>query len=129
MVHFGFSRAYFPSWSHNLLHSHSSGKEEKEKLTMDDSIQKHIGEALDLVESLRTILPSSSPLELPSVIVVGCQSAGKSSLIERLSGVALPQVDFLIFSCFPSFFHFFLSLGRKVVYPSGSCASDEKKQK
>ena len=60
---------------------------------MNDSIQKHIGKALDLVEALRAILPSSSPIDLPSVVVVGSQSAGKSSLIERLSGVQLPQAE------------------------------------
>ena len=57
------------------------------------SLQQHIGKALDLVEDLRTILPDSSPIELPSVVVLGCQSAGKSSLIERLSGVQLPQAE------------------------------------
>ena len=46
---------------------------------------------IDAVDQLRGILTNESNIKLPSIVVVGDQSSGKSSVLEALSGVALPR--------------------------------------
>lgn len=45
---------------------------------------------IDLVDSLRS-LGIEKDLNLPAIAVIGDQSSGKSSVLEALSGVALPR--------------------------------------
>lgn len=45
---------------------------------------------IDLVDSLRS-LGVEKDLNLPAIAVIGDQSSGKSSVLEALSGVALPR--------------------------------------
>ena len=46
---------------------------------------------LDAVDTLRGVLREESGIQLPTIAVVGDQSSGKSSVLEALSGVALPR--------------------------------------
>ena len=47
---------------------------------------------LDAIESIREDL-NAEGLSVPGVVVVGAQSAGKSSVLENLSGIQLPRGD------------------------------------
>ncbi|CCO32399.1 Interferon-induced GTP-binding protein Mx AltName: Full=Interferon-inducible Mx protein [Rhizoctonia solani AG-1 IB] len=49
-------------------------------------------ELLDLIIRLQSI-GLGSELELPQIACIGSQSVGKSSLIESISGVALPRAS------------------------------------
>ncbi|KAG8697349.1 hypothetical protein FRC09_007916 [Ceratobasidium sp. 395] len=51
---------------------------------------RHRRELLDLVNRLRA-MGLAAELELPQIACIGSQSVGKSSLIESISGIALPR--------------------------------------
>lgn len=46
---------------------------------------------LDAVDTLRGVLRDEQSIALPTIVVVGDQSSGKSSVLEALSGVQLPR--------------------------------------
>lgn len=60
----------------------------------EDKVRPYI----DLVDSLRT-LGVEKDLNLPAVAVIGDQSSGKSSVLEALSGVALPRGTGMTTTC------------------------------
>ncbi|KAM9486963.1 interferon-induced GTP-binding protein Mx-like isoform 2-T3 [Clarias gariepinus] len=60
----------------------------------EDKVRPYI----DLVDSLRT-LGVEKDLNLPAVAVIGDQSSGKSSVLEALSGVALPRGTGIVTRC------------------------------
>ncbi|KAJ8282255.1 hypothetical protein COCON_G00047740, partial [Conger conger] len=61
---------------------------------LDDRVRPYI----DLIDSLRTI-GIEKDLALPAIAVIGDQSSGKSSVLEALSGVALPSSPGIVTRC------------------------------
>ena len=60
-----------------------------------DGISRHL---LDANDRLRDILEGES-IRLPTIAVIGSQSAGKSSILERLSGIDLPRGAGMVTRC------------------------------
>ncbi|NXC49522.1 MX protein, partial [Penelope pileata] len=60
--------------------------------------EEKIRPCIDLVDSLRA-LGIEKDLALPAVAVIGDQSSGKSSVLEALSGVALPRGNGIVTRC------------------------------
>lgn len=64
----------------------------------NDLLHSKIRPLLDLFDDLRVVMGDklSKDLQLPSIAVVGNQSAGKTSVIERLSGISLPSGEGMV---------------------------------
>uniref|UniRef100_A0A8B9JWP9 Uncharacterized protein n=1 Tax=Astyanax mexicanus TaxID=7994 RepID=A0A8B9JWP9_ASTMX len=60
--------------------------------------EQYIRPYIDLIDSLRQ-LGVEEDLPLPSIAVIGDQSSGKSSVLEALSGVALPRGSGIVTRC------------------------------
>jgi len=58
---------------------------------LDRIFHAKIRPLLDAVDQLRGILTKEEDIQLPTIVVVGDQSSGKSSVLEALSGVSLPR--------------------------------------
>ena len=56
---------------------------------------------LDAVDRLRDVLDGidGDDFSLPAIAVIGAQSSGKSSILERLSGVDLPRGEGMVTRC------------------------------
>ncbi|KAB5576866.1 hypothetical protein PHYPO_G00203430 [Pangasianodon hypophthalmus] len=69
---------------------------------MSNSLKQHYEDKvrpyIDLVDSLRS-LGVEKDLNLPAIAVIGDQSSGKSSVLEALSGVALPRGTGIVTRC------------------------------
>lgn len=58
--------------------------------TLCEQYEKMVRPSIDLINSLRE-LGVEKDIALPAIVVIGDQSSGKSSVLEALSGVALPR--------------------------------------
>uniref|UniRef100_A0A8C7NCX0 Uncharacterized protein n=1 Tax=Oncorhynchus mykiss TaxID=8022 RepID=A0A8C7NCX0_ONCMY len=63
-----------------------------------DQLAKKVRPFIELIDYLRSI-GIEKELPLPSIAVVGDQSSGKSSVLEALSGVALPRGNGIVTRC------------------------------
>ena len=54
------------------------------------SYNDHIRPLLDAVDSLRDLMITKEGIQLPTIVVVGDQLSGKSSVLESLAGINLP---------------------------------------
>ncbi|RXN28940.1 interferon-induced GTP-binding Mx-like protein [Labeo rohita] len=69
--------------------SHSNSSKGKSS-GLNQHYEEKVRPCIDLVDSLRS-LGVEKDLNLPAIAVIGDQSSGKSSVLEALSGVALPR--------------------------------------
>uniref|UniRef100_K7GD02 MX dynamin like GTPase 1 n=1 Tax=Pelodiscus sinensis TaxID=13735 RepID=K7GD02_PELSI len=66
--------------------------------TLSSQYEEKIRPCIDLIDSLRA-LGVEKDLALPAIAVIGDQSSGKSSVLEALSGVALPRGSGIVTRC------------------------------
>lgn len=66
---------------------------------LGEHFTKKIRPLLDTIDQLREVLGREEGISLPSLAVIGKQSAGKSTLLERLSGIQLPQGEGMVTRC------------------------------
>uniref|UniRef100_A0A8B9JVB6 Interferon-induced GTP-binding protein Mx3-like n=1 Tax=Astyanax mexicanus TaxID=7994 RepID=A0A8B9JVB6_ASTMX len=71
---------------------------EKRDVTFQSHLQNEVRPFIELIDSLR-VLGIDKDLNLPSIAVVGDQSSGKSSVLEAISGVALPRGSGIVTRC------------------------------
>ncbi|KAM6385965.1 interferon-induced GTP-binding protein Mx-like isoform 2-T5 [Alca torda] len=66
--------------------------------TLYNQYEEKIRPCIDLIDSLRA-LGIEKDLALPAIAVIGDQSSGKSSVLEALSGIALPRGSGIVTRC------------------------------
>ncbi|XP_053471138.1 interferon-induced GTP-binding protein Mx2 [Ictalurus furcatus] len=66
--------------------------------SLSEQHEKKVRPCIDLIDSLRA-LGVEKDLALPAITVIGDQSSGKSSVLEALSGVALPRGSAIVTRC------------------------------
>ncbi|NXD81825.1 MX protein, partial [Halcyon senegalensis] len=66
--------------------------------TLYNQYEEKIRPCIDLIDSLRA-LGIDKDLALPAIAVIGDQSSGKSSVLEALSGIALPRGNGIVTRC------------------------------
>ncbi|XP_053905435.1 interferon-induced GTP-binding protein Mx1-like [Malaclemys terrapin pileata] len=75
-----------------------NNKAQKAEHTLCSQYEEKIRPCIDLIDSLRA-LGVEKDLALPAIAVIGDQSSGKSSVLEALSGVALPRGSGIVTRC------------------------------
>ncbi|KAI5616071.1 interferon-induced GTP-binding protein MxA, partial [Silurus asotus] len=65
---------------------------------LSEQYEEKVRPCIDLIDSLRA-LGVEKDLALPAIAVIGDQSSGKSSVLEALSGVALPRGSGIVTRC------------------------------
>ncbi|XP_037687373.1 interferon-induced GTP-binding protein Mx1 [Choloepus didactylus] len=65
---------------------------------LSSQYEEKVRPCIDLIDSLRA-LGVEQDLDLPAIAVIGDQSSGKSSVLEALSGVALPRGSGIVTRC------------------------------
>ncbi|TSK17737.1 Interferon-induced GTP-binding protein Mx1 [Bagarius yarrelli] len=66
--------------------------------SLNEQYEEKVRPCIDLIDSLRA-LGVEKDLALPAIAVIGDQSSGKSSVLEALSGVALPRGNGMVTRC------------------------------
>ncbi|XP_048202167.1 interferon-induced GTP-binding protein Mx1 isoform X2 [Perognathus longimembris pacificus] len=84
------------------LRGDASAAEESRDTVADSNLcrqyEERVRPCIDLIDSLRA-LGVEKDLALPAIAVIGDQSSGKSSVLEALSGVALPRGSGIVTRC------------------------------
>ena len=65
---------------------------------MQEKYKESIRPILDCFDKIRIHLKDSG-VEIPSICSVGCQSAGKSSVLENIAGIQLPRGEGIVTRC------------------------------
>ncbi|XP_009677786.1 interferon-induced GTP-binding protein Mx isoform X2 [Struthio camelus] len=73
-------------------------RDKMEEHTLYSQYEQKIRPCIDLIDSLRA-LGVEKDLALPAIAVIGDQSSGKSSVLEALSGIALPRGNGIVTRC------------------------------
>uniref|UniRef100_A0A671MMW9 Interferon-induced GTP-binding protein MxA-like n=1 Tax=Sinocyclocheilus anshuiensis TaxID=1608454 RepID=A0A671MMW9_9TELE len=76
----------------------SNLRKEKMSYTFSQQYEEKIRPCIDTIDKLRS-LGVEKDLALPAIAVIGDQSSGKSSVLEALSGVALPRGSGIVTRC------------------------------
>uniref|UniRef100_A0A452HBU7 MX dynamin like GTPase 1 n=1 Tax=Gopherus agassizii TaxID=38772 RepID=A0A452HBU7_9SAUR len=79
-----------PAPAQNVFTGSLSAQSNNAEHTLYNQYEEKIRPCIDLIDSLRA-LGVEKDLALPAIAVIGDQSSGKSSVLEALSGVALPR--------------------------------------
>uniref|UniRef100_A0A8C0HDU9 Uncharacterized protein n=1 Tax=Chelonoidis abingdonii TaxID=106734 RepID=A0A8C0HDU9_CHEAB len=79
-----------PAQTNTVFTGLLSTQSNKAEHTLCNQYEEKIRPCIDLIDSLRA-LGVEKDLALPAIAVIGDQSSGKSSVLEALSGVALPR--------------------------------------
>uniref|UniRef100_A0A673SMI2 Interferon-induced GTP-binding protein Mx1 n=1 Tax=Suricata suricatta TaxID=37032 RepID=A0A673SMI2_SURSU len=91
-----------PVFDHLLLNGPTDKAEKNQETGPEKSLcsqyEEKVRPCIDLIDSLRA-LGVEQDLALPAIAVIGDQSSGKSSVLEALSGVALPRGSGIVTRC------------------------------
>ncbi|XP_041255701.1 interferon-induced GTP-binding protein Mx-like [Onychostruthus taczanowskii] len=87
-----------PNYDQDLEKEFFREEDEATEHTLYNQYEEKIRPCIDLVDSLRA-LGIEKDLSLPAIAVIGDQSSGKSSVLEALSGVALPRGNGIVTRC------------------------------
>ena len=66
--------------------------------SLEKAFEEDVRPFIDIIDELRS-LGLDKDVPLPAVVVVGDQSAGKSSVLEAISGVELPRGTDIVTRC------------------------------
>ncbi|XP_040842576.1 interferon-induced GTP-binding protein Mx2-like [Ochotona curzoniae] len=80
------------------LSEQQTPKAKESECNLYNVYEQKVRPCIDLIDSLRA-LGVEQDLALPAITVIGDQSSGKSSVLEALSGVALPRGSGIITRC------------------------------
>uniref|UniRef100_A0A8C1XPE0 Uncharacterized protein n=1 Tax=Cyprinus carpio TaxID=7962 RepID=A0A8C1XPE0_CYPCA len=85
-----------------FIAEHYNSSQTGRKSMMQGEVHSHLEESIrpyiDLIDTLRSV-GIHKDLALPTIVVIGDQSSGKSSVLEALSGVALPRGKGIVTRC------------------------------
>ena len=76
----------------------------RSKQNPDDMLKNMIAQVrpwLDKIDKIREVLGQANevPISLPTIVVIGDQSSGKSSVLESISGINLPKGGGCVTKC------------------------------
>nr|XP_005489031.1 interferon-induced GTP-binding protein Mx [Zonotrichia albicollis]XP_026650531.1 interferon-induced GTP-binding protein Mx [Zonotrichia albicollis] len=87
-----------PNYDQDSEEEFFTAEDQAAEHTLYNKYEEKIRPCIDLVDSLRA-LGIEKDLSLPAIAVIGDQSSGKSSVLEALSGVALPRGNGIVTRC------------------------------